>query len=148
MVELGPGTGCVTRALLQRLRPDARLVAVEINPRFVEEVRRNIDDTRLQVVQGCATDLSVILRQVGLGPVDCVVSVMPFASLPPALRAGVMDAVCSGLRPGGIFVAIQYTALVMPKLLEEHIGGYRVKRSWLNIPPALIYTCARSDNGS
>ena len=148
MVELGPGTGCVTRALLQRLRPDARLVAVEINPRFVEEVRKNIVDSRLQVVQGSASDLSDILRQLGMGPVDCVVSVLPFASIPPTLRAEVMDAVRKGLRPGGTFVAIQYSGLVMPKLLEEHIGGYRVRRSWLNLPPALIYTCALSDSGS
>lgn len=148
MVELGPGTGCVTRALLQRLRPDARLVAVEINPRFVEEVRRSIDDPRLQVVQGSAADLSGILRRLGMEPVDCVVSVLPFASLPPTLRDEVMGAVCSGLRPGGTFVAIQYTNLVMPKLMEAHLGSYRVKRSWLNLPPALVYTCALSDRGA
>lgn len=57
IVELGVGTGCVTRQLLKRMRPDARLISLEVNEIFVEECRR-IQDKRLALRHRCATLLS------------------------------------------------------------------------------------------
>src|ERR1700677_3351154 len=65
IVELGVGTGAVTLELLQRMRPDARLYALDINARFIEFVRETIPDPRLVPVVGAAEDLGDILRELG-----------------------------------------------------------------------------------
>src|SRR3972149_11687181 len=64
IVELGVGTGCVTRELLRRMRPDSRLVSLEINPTFIEECR-SIEDPRLTLRQACAAGLPAILAPGG-----------------------------------------------------------------------------------
>ncbi|MCJ7629130.1 MAG: hypothetical protein MUO50_12180 [Longimicrobiales bacterium] len=64
IVELGVGTGCVTRELLKRMRPDARLISLEINEIFVEQCR-SIRDERLVLRHSCATLLSQVLEEEG-----------------------------------------------------------------------------------
>jgi phospholipid N-methyltransferase len=147
VVELGAGTGNISRGILERLHPDARFLAIEINDRFVERLRASLSDPRVEVVHGSATDLPAMLEQRGLAGADAIISAIPFTSLGPELRHGILDAAVQGLGPGGRFVAIQYMPFVLPPLLQKHFGGYEVGRSWLNIPPALIYTCTRASSG-
>lgn len=144
-VELGPGAGNITRSILARLRPDARLLAVEINERFVTEISRNVVDERLAVVHGSAVDLDEILSQdIFKGPqADVIISAIPFTSLTPSVRDAICQAVARALRDGGRLVALQYTPFVLPRLLARYFGPYTVRRCWLNLPPALIYTCTR-----
>ncbi len=61
-MELGPGTGGTTKALLRSLSADAKLISIEIVPEFVEELRQ-IDDPRLIVCHGDAADLLRILSE-------------------------------------------------------------------------------------
>ncbi len=74
VVELGPGTGAVTNEILKRMRPDAKLFAVDINETFIDHLRSTCQDPRLIPLCGSATDLQSLLAQheVGLGRRDCV----------------------------------------------------------------------------
>src|SRR5262249_21363662 len=76
VVELGPGTGGTTRALLRQMRSDARLVAIEINTDFVSVLRRS-PDPRLLVENGSAADLPAILAKHQLGAPDVILSGIP-----------------------------------------------------------------------
>src|SRR5258706_8738222 len=73
IVELGPGTGGTTRALLRAMQTEARLFAIEINPHFVEILQRR-PDRRLIVAQGSAAEIGAILDAHGFSAPDVIVS--------------------------------------------------------------------------
>ena len=84
VVELGPGTGGTTRALLRAMQPDAKLLAIEINPHFVDVLARS-PDPRLIVHHGSAADLRPDPRRRGPPAPDVILSGIPFSTMPRAL---------------------------------------------------------------
>ncbi|MEU8544290.1 methyltransferase domain-containing protein [Streptomyces sp. NPDC048717] len=148
VLELGPGTGVFTDAILARLAPDARLVAVEINPVLAARLSATRRDPRLTVVRGsAATDL---VAPAG-GPADAVVSGLPWTVMPRALRGRVLDAVAEALVPGGRFTTFAYlhAARTPParRLADELALRFdRLERSpvvWANLPPAFVHRATR-----
>ncbi|MEX2499377.1 MAG: methyltransferase type 12 [Wenzhouxiangellaceae bacterium] len=138
VVELGPGTGGTTRALLAAMRPDARLLAIDLDARFTEIVSA-IDDPRLLAHTGSAVDLAAILRQHGLLEADVVISGIPFSTMPAALGTGIIEAVRESLSTRGLFVAYQFRAEVA-RLAEPVFGApMRSAPVPLNIPPMRIW---------
>ncbi len=137
VVELGPGTGGTTRALLRAMGADARLLAIEINPHFVEVLER-WHDPRLIVKQGSATDLGPIVTALGLGPPDVVVSGIPFSTMARPIGREILRGVYDALEPGGAFVAYQVRDRVHI-LGREVFGRARVQTELLNVPPMRIY---------
>ena len=71
-VEYGPGVGTFTRPILDRLGPDATLIAIDTNPDFIDYLQRAIDDPRLIAVPGSAADVEKIVADRGLGHADYV----------------------------------------------------------------------------
>lgn len=139
VVELGPGTGSITRGILRRLSPDAKLIAVEISEDFCQALRRRFTDPRVVIEQDSATNLPAILQRNGFVHADAIICSIPFANLDEGLRNEILEAARKGLGPGGVMTALQYTPLVMPRLMRRHFGGYRTRFCLLNVPPALIY---------
>lgn len=137
IVELGPGTGGTTRALLRAMRPDAELIAIEINPHFVDVLQR-WPDPRLTAVQGSASDIGKILDQLGGAAPDVVVSGIPFSTMTHPIGREILHAVYDALEPGGAFVAYQVRDRVH-ELGREVFGRARVQRAILNVPPMRIY---------
>jgi phospholipid N-methyltransferase len=142
VVQLGVGTGCITRALLQRLQPEARLLAVEVNGVFVDTCRR-IRDDRLILRHGCAGSLPEMLHELGAGEVDYVVSSLPLAIMDDALVARILRVSRAALAPGGLFLQYQYS-LSQRAALERQFDHVRVGFTLANIPPAFVYECSRS----
>jgi phospholipid N-methyltransferase len=142
VVELGPGTGGTTRALLRAMRPDARLIAIEINPRFVEHLRQNVPDRRLTVLQGSAADVSALLAAEGLDGADVILSGIPFSTIPRPLGLEILRAVRGALRPNGRFVAYQFRDRV-ESLGREVFGRPRVQTEIRNVPPMRVYAFNR-----
>lgn len=140
LVELGVGDGCVTRELLRRMHPDARLVSLEINPAFVEACRA-LDDPRLTLVEACATQLPEVLKREGLGEVDAVVSSLPLSIMDPSAVEAILDVSRSVLRQGGRFLQYQYS-LAHHQSLCRRYGAVEVDFTLFNIPPAYVYVCS------
>jgi phospholipid N-methyltransferase len=86
-VEYGPGTGAFTRHVLERAHPDARIIAIDPNPRFVDHLRHSLFDPRLTVVQGSAADVEDILAAHGGEKADYILSGLPFSTNAPLRRA-------------------------------------------------------------
>lgn len=107
VIEYGPGTGVFTRALLRRMSPDARLVAIERNEALSNLLRRNCRDTRLQIYNDCAGNILDIVRRSDAGQADCVLSGIPFSFLPPETRVELLRNTHRILRKGGKFLAYQ-----------------------------------------
>jgi phospholipid N-methyltransferase len=141
IVELGAGTGCVTRELLKRMRRDARLISLEINEAFVEECR-SIRDERLLLRHSCATFLPQVLEEEGLGGVDVVVSSLPLALMNDAVVEKIVASGSRSLRPGGMFLQYQYSLKHLPTL-QRHFGNVRVGFIPYNVPPAFIFECSQ-----
>jgi len=137
VVELGPGTGGTTRSFLRAMQPDAKLLAIEINPHFVGVLRRS-PDPRLIVHHGSATDLRPILDKHELPAPDAILSGIPFSTMPRALGREILRAVHDVLEPGGCFVAYQVRDVV--EGLGNEVFGHASKQTeLLNVPPMRVY---------
>lgn len=137
VVELGPGTGCTTRALLQVLARDARLLAIDVEAEFVNLLRCE-DDPRLIAHLGSATMLREIVAQHGLPNPDLVVSGIPFSTMPPHDANVICEQIWKSLAPGGSFVAYQLRAHVA-HYAKPCMGVAVARWEWLNIPPMRVY---------
>lgn len=137
-VELGPGTGGTTRALLRNMAPDARLLVIEINPGFVRLLREHIHDRRLNVHHGSATEIPKILAEHGLGAPDVILSGIPFSTMTRTLGTDILRSVRDSLAPGGRFVAYQFRDRVHSLGLDV-FGRASVQTELLNVPPMRIY---------
>ena len=119
------------------MAPDAQLLAIEINPYFVEILGR-WPDKRLLVEQGSAVDISAILASRGLGAPDVIVSGIPFSTMTMPIGRDILRSVYDALEPGGAFVAYQVRDRVHT-LGREVFGTARVQTELLNVPPMRIY---------
>jgi phosphatidylethanolamine/phosphatidyl-N-methylethanolamine N-methyltransferase len=137
IVELGPGTGGTTRALLRAMPTAAKLLSVELTPRFVNLLRRE-KDPRFQVWEGSAADIKKALDDHGLPSPDVVLSGIPFSTMPRELGLEILHSVRESLAPGGRFVAYQVRDRV-EILGREVFGPARKQTEILNVPPMRVY---------
>lgn len=145
IVEYGPGLGTFTRPILDRLGPNARLVAIDTNPEFVDYLRRTIADPRLKVVNGSAADVEDILGIADGGErADHVLSGLPLSTLPSGVADLIAQNTARALRPGGSFLVYQYSRWFI-RVLEPWFGRIDIGRIWQNIPPTVIAE-ARNDS--
>jgi phosphatidylethanolamine/phosphatidyl-N-methylethanolamine N-methyltransferase len=140
IVELGPGTGPVTKALIQHGVEARRLVLVEFNPGFCRLLRSRFPLTR--VIEGDAYDLPHTLSAFGDEQISAVVSSLPLLNQPPHRREKVLDDAFALMGPGGVFVQFTYGP-ASPVPTTSLAGRYTALRSapvWLNLPPARVWT--------
>lgn len=142
IVELGTGTGGITRAILRAMAPDARLVGIEINPRFQQLLTR-VQDARLIAHFGSAEQLAEILREHQLPAPDAIVSGIPFSTMDPRLGSRILAAIADALAPGGRFVAYQVSSQVA-RLAQPVLGEPQRQVEFLNIPPMRLYRWDRA----
>ena len=137
VVELGPGTGPVTEALVQAGVSPSRLVLVEFNPSFCRILRSRYPDATL--VQGDAYSMRRLLETLLLQPAAAVVSGLPLVTKPIRQRLRLIRDAFDLMVPGAPFVQFTYSVAAP---LPKQIGGFSVEaseRSWLNIPPARVW---------
>jgi len=136
IIELGPGDGCVTRAILDKVSPDCQVTAFEINPAFVE-LLSSVQDPRLRVLPVGAETMGQYFAP---GTVDYVVSSLPLSMIPKDIKANILDQARIVLGREGEFFQYQY-ALQDYSLLKDVFGRVSVSFTMANLPPAFIYSC-------
>ncbi len=137
VVELGAGTGVSTQELLARLRPDARLLAFEIDPNLAQLLRERYADPRLEVLSESAEHLQDHLAG---RKADLVVSALPYTSFPADLRRRVLDVLPAVVAEGGTVLVIQYSPAMLREL-RRRFGTVRQRLSPRNVPPAFLFAC-------
>jgi phospholipid N-methyltransferase len=137
-VEYGPGVGTFTRPLLERLAPEATLVAIDTNADFCDYLRRSIHDPRLRVVNGSAADVNETLERLGLGQADHVISGLPFSTLPPGVGPAIAEATAKAIRPGGSFLVYQFRPSVRD-IIEPWFDRVDHAFELVNVPPAQLW---------
>jgi phospholipid N-methyltransferase len=146
IVELGPGTGALTGAIVDRLGPDTEFLAIDIEPAFVEQIQKRWP--AVECVCASAERLEALVADRGMCPVDHIVSGLPFVSLPPAMTRQILTSIAKVLRPNGTFTTFQYlhayrlpSAIAFRRSMSLHLGGPPdVRLVMRNVPPALVLT--------
>jgi phosphatidylethanolamine/phosphatidyl-N-methylethanolamine N-methyltransferase len=137
VIEIGPGTGPVTEALIERGVDESRLILVEYSPEFCELLRRRFP--RATVVEGDAYALSTTLAGHLDGKAVAVVSSLPLFNKPPAMRSALASDVFGLLVEDGPF--IQFTYSVISPVPRKGAGLKSFVSDWVlrNIPPARVW---------
>ncbi len=141
IVELGAGNGCITKQLLQNMRPDAKLLAFEINEKFCTMLR-DLNDPRLIVVEDSAEKISEYLTQNEMPHIDAAVSALPLVVLPKPLTEKVLQAIQRHLKADGLFVQLSYSAFTYKKF-DQYFKKLNTKFEIRNIPPAFVFVCKK-----
>src|ERR1700692_1557377 len=102
-LELGAGTGAITRALLDQLSPDAILLVFEINPRFSDCLRRDISDPRMILINSSAENLDTELHRRGIQQVDAVISSLGLAFMTDHERQALFQRLAPFFHPKSVF---------------------------------------------
>jgi phospholipid N-methyltransferase len=147
VVEIGPGTGAITRIIRQRLVDPKRYLGFDINREFVEKLRENFQD--LNFVQDSAENLGTHFQ--GGAQADYIVCSLPWAIWPAEHQAKVLKGLMAPLKKGGYLATFAY----WPTLYTPAGFGFRrmltrkfkkvetTKIVWGNIPPAVVYVCIK-----
>lgn len=157
IVEVGVGTGAVTRELLSRMRPDARLYALDINPRFIAYVREEFDDERLIPIAGSAEVLGELLASRGVEQADAIVSSLGLSLMTDPQRRRILREMKLRLGPGGVLTQFQYLharhaprclnffgmeSFCEERFLRQHFRRVSMHTVLRNFLPATVYTCS------
>lgn len=144
VVELGPGTGAITKYLAPFLPHPERYVGLEINPNMVRFLQESFPQLRFETASG-----ERIAEIAGVGSVDAVVSSLPWTLIPVELQERMLIEIVRSLKPGGVFLTyVCLNATWYPKaqafhrFLRQHFSSVRKSPvEWRNIPPAFVYIC-------
>jgi phosphatidylethanolamine/phosphatidyl-N-methylethanolamine N-methyltransferase len=137
VVELGPGTGPVTEALVEAGVDPSRLVLVEFNPNFCNLLRARYPEATL--VQGDAYSMRRLLETLLLQPAAAVVSGLPLITKPITMRMRLLRDAFDLMLPGAPFVQFTYS---VASPVPRRLGGFSAEASeriWMNIPPARVW---------
>ena len=137
VVELGPGTGAITNALIEHGVDQKRLVLVEYNPGFCALLRDRYPLAK--VVQGDAYTLRDTLWNVLSAPATAIVSGLPLVTKPMMTRLKLIRDAFAALAPGAPFV--QFTYAVVPPIPKSlpGVSTEASERIWMNLPPARVW---------
>jgi|SRR5581483_5544954 len=143
VIELGPGTGPVTEALVERGIHPSRLLLVEFNPVFCRLLRTRYPEAT--VVQGDAYRLKPLLENLVRQPASAVVSGLPLLTKPIKTRLRLVHDAFALMHPDAPFVQFTYsmTAPPIPKGLAR-VDAEASGRIWMNLPPARVWAYRRT----
>ncbi len=140
VVELGAGTGVLTRNIEKRRHPESNAIVFEVNNTMRQRLAERYPNMHFR---SNAADLCSVMQEMGIAKADCIFSGLPFANFEQQLRDSILDGVISTLKPGGLFITFQYS-LQMKKRFEERFKQTEIKFTPFNIPPAFVYYCSNS----
>jgi phospholipid N-methyltransferase len=158
VVEFGPGTGAMTRPVLELLPPDATLLAFEVNPRFCDYLKTSLPDPRLVVVCGSAERLPDELAARGLGRVDAALSSLGLTTMENGLRSRILQRLVDSMSPHSVFTQFQYLHGLLAYIqtnnghlerftalgfLQRFFREVNTELILLNVPPAIVLTARR-----
>ena len=146
VLELGVGTGAITK-FLQDIVPDERsYLGIELDGHLVKSLRSNFPG--MKVVRGNAMDTAAIHRRSGLGKVSYIICCLPFVSLPNEVGESILLEVDKFMQQGCTFRTFQYahgyyfpSAIKLREFMRAHYGKSRRSRLIVkNVPPAYTLT--------
>jgi phospholipid N-methyltransferase len=145
IVEVGAGTGAVTAVVAERMHPDSRLIALELDPQFASVAEARCP--RAEVICANVRDLSLELERLRVNTIDVLLSGLPVPSLPRDLNANLFEALG---RYGSEAMFSQLTLMpwVYQRTYERLFEQVDFQLVVCNVPPGGVYHCRRLRSGS
>jgi len=137
ILELGPGTGVVTKQILSKITSDSNLICLELNEQFCADLEV-LKDKNLQVIQGSAEDVATLFKNKSF---DYVISGLPLAIFKKESVNEILDGCVASLKEEGKYIQFQYS-LASKKTLHRYFSKVDISLAPVNLPPAVVYTCS------
>lgn len=141
IIELGAGTGRLTRALIAQGVHPKNIIAVELDPELASFLQQSLPG--VQVIQGDAAKLDQYLSPDLFGRLPVIVSVLPLMYFSLPLREEIIKKAFAGLDVLGHFFHVTYSPISPLKSIEDKIQrpflSKRVVSKWINLPPGFVW---------
>lgn len=159
VLEIGPGTGAVTREIVKQIRPEDQLDLVELNEKFVEILHRRFDAERaFQEIKHLTSIHNCPLQEYGAAEeYDYIVSGLPLNNFPTELVSEIFESYFRLLKPGGVLSYFEYMYVrpvrkvvsrgpenerirQIDDIMRNYTSQYRIRTNWIwfNLPPAWV----------
>lgn len=137
IIELGPGTGAITKEIIRKKSKDSVLWTFEINPDFVSHLKKNYPEANH--IQADISSLGEITRKNNIGKIDAIISGIPFASLGKYDCEKMLTEINGVMDETTRFVLFTYTPI---KFKSFFFCFEKIDISYvpLNLPPAYVIT--------
>lgn len=142
IIELGPGTGVITKQIAAQMKSDAQLIVIELNEDFIQNLNKNINDPRVHIIHDSAEQMKVHLNKYGCDSADYIISSLPLTTIPAEIRENILSTAHSTLKNDGEFIQFQYS-LHQRKNLKSLFKKVDISYTPLNFPPAFVYRCKK-----
>lgn len=145
VLELGGGTGTITKACIEIGVDPQQIVVLEKAPSFCSLIRQRFPDVR--VIRGDARNLKRLLKARDLGPFKAVLSGLPLLSIPEVQRNSILAQSFDVLAQDGVFVQFTYGPLSpVPRVLTRSLELIKDRSAWVlkNVPPASVWRYSRA----
>ena len=141
IVEYGAGTGVLTAEILQKKKPDTKMIVFEMNSTFCKMLSEKYgSEPGVYIVNDSALYVGKKLQEYGAAYADYVISGLPFASLPQDVSFDILTETKKHLMPGGAFITFQYT-LLKKDFIGQFFDHVDIVREVRNVPPAYVLRC-------
>lgn len=142
LIELGAGTGPITKVLIEKARPDCKLLILERDPDFVKVMRDRFPERpNVEIIEGDVRDLPAMLADRGIEKADSIISGLPVPSFPKDLQRDLFKMVAQVLDPKGTYNQITEMPWVYLRFYKKFFEEVRFTFEPRNIPPAGAYFC-------
>lgn len=146
VIELGAGTGAITRSILEQVKPGAKVIVVELDAKHAELLTGRFPEAT--VCHDSAENLRAILRRNGCRKADVIVSSLPWASLPVLVRERIRREILETLADDGRLCGFGYVHATWhpavrafhERLRNSFASVYISPVVWGNLPPAFAYS--------
>lgn len=139
IVEIGSGTGAITRVIAKRVKPESKVFLFEKDDEMGELLQHDFPQFQREKN---AMKLVSRLKEHNVQEVDYIFSGLPFYNFSPIMRLQLIQQCKEALKSGGKLIAFQYS-LQMRRMLAEHFEIERISAVPLNFPPAFVYVCKK-----
>jgi phospholipid N-methyltransferase len=141
VAELGSGTGAITRFIKTQLTGSTQVLLFEMDKKMRNNLKTDYPDF---ACHSNACHLVKNMNHEGIDQLDCIISGLPFFNFTSEMRDTLLNQIIKALKPGGTFVAYQYS-LQMKKQFAEELIIEKIKFVPFNFPPAFVYTCRKKE---
>ena len=144
LVELGPGTGVFTFEIIDKMHRDAKLLVFELNKTFIRNLKKQIKDDRVILINDSAEKINYYLNFYNLEKADIIISSLPLSNFDIDLKKNIVENSNEALKDTGLFIQFQYS-LSSKEFFKSIFRQISISFTFLNLPPAFIYSCKKNN---
>lgn len=138
ILELGSGTGVITKQILENLNSQSELVSMELNDKFYEQLKC-LESDNCSMLKANAENVSMLFQEKSF---DYVISGLPLAIFKKSQVSAILNGCTKVLKSQGKFIQFQYS-LSSKRTLQRHFEKVNTSLAAINLPPAVVYTCEK-----